>query len=73
VADPSKLVPPIFGLPSPTEQVNAVDITFHQKNRQPTVVEDVEKGLIVEDVDTCAWSIGVAMAHKQMPMVIIEE
>jgi len=79
--DPSKFAPPMFGLPSPTEQVNAVAITFHQKNWRPAVVEDGEKGIIVEDVDKCAWPIddrcawpiGAFMGHKRMPMIIIEE
>ena len=71
--DPSKFAPPMFALPSPTEQVNAVVITFHQKNWRPAVVEDDEKRIIVEDVDKCAWPIGAFMGHKRMPMIIIEE
>jgi hypothetical protein len=71
--DPSKLVPPIFALPSPIPQANAVNAAFLQKDRRSTVVEDVEKGIVIEDVNTCASPIGAAMGHKRMPVNIIGE
>jgi hypothetical protein len=71
--DPRNLVPPIFALPYPTPQVDAVAITFHEKYRRPTAIEDVKKGVIVEDVDACASSISVTLGHKRMPMNIMEE
>jgi hypothetical protein len=37
-----------------------VIITFLKRDR-PTMVEDGEQGIIVEDIDTCASSIGAAM------------
>ena len=71
--DPSKLVPPIFALPSPIERVNAVAIGLHQSNRRPAMVEDVEKGIIVEDINTHGLSIGTSMGYKRMPINTIEE
>jgi hypothetical protein len=50
-----------------------VAITFHEKYRRSTVIEDVKKGVIVEDVDACASSIGAALCHKRIPVNIIEE
>ena len=47
--------------------------TFLRKNRRPIEVEDVEKGVIVEDVDTCASSVEAAMGYGLTPMNIIEE
>jgi len=63
----------MLALAPPTPQANAATITSIQKDRQPTVAEDIEKGIIVEDVDTCASSTGAAMGHKWMPMNISEE
>lgn len=65
--DPRNLVPPIFALPCPTTQVNAVIITFHEKYWWPTVIEDVKKGVIIKDVDAYVLSISIALGHKRMP------
>ena len=70
--DPRELVPPIFTLPTSTPQVNAIFITFHQKCQRSTVIKDIKKGIIVEDVDAYASSIGASLCHKRMSMNIIE-
>jgi hypothetical protein len=36
------------------------------------VIKDIKKGIIVEDVDACASSIGAALCRKRTSMNIIE-
>ena len=71
-ADPSKLVPPTFAFPSPTLQDDIITIIFFQKN-WPTMVKDIEQGIIIENIDACASSTGAAMGHKRVSMNIVEE
>ena len=69
--DPSKLVPPGFTFPSPTLQDDIFTIFFFQKN-WPTMVKDVEQGIIVDAIDARASSTGAVMGYKRMSMNIVE-
>jgi hypothetical protein len=56
-ADVSELVPPAFADPLPLFDKTALRVAFalfcFSKN-SPTVIEDVEKRVVAEDVDRCA-------------------
>ena len=64
----------MFACPCCLPQDGVITKTFLKKKQRPTVVEDVEKGIIIEDVDTfVSSSSGATMCHKWMLMNIIEE
>jgi hypothetical protein len=46
-------------------------IAFVQKN-WPTMVKDIEQGIVVEDIDACTSFTGAAMGHKRMLMNVVE-